>query len=54
MSYLKRVLVNKYEEETDAALKEAAARSNALVFSKVGIKDILDIDKGRALLTKEE
>ncbi len=54
MTYLKRVLVNKYEEETDAALKEAAARSNALVFSKVGIKDILDIDKGRALLTKEE
>jgi Protein of unknown function (DUF2726) len=54
MTYLKRVLVNKYEEETDAGLKEAAARSNALVFSKVGIKDILDIDKGRALLTKEE
>lgn len=54
MIYLKKVLVNKYEEETDAALKEAAARSNALVFSKVGIKDILDIDKGRALLTKEE
>ena len=54
MTYLKRVLVNKYEEETDTALKKAAARSNALVFSKVGIKDILDIDKGRALLTKEE
>jgi hypothetical protein len=54
MTYLKKVLVNKYEEETDAALKEAAARSNAVVFPKVAIKDILDIDKGKTLLTKEE
>ena len=54
MTYLKKVLVNKYEEETDAALKDAAARSNAVVFSKVGIKDILDIEKGKTLLTKEE
>src|SRR5260370_33235699 len=54
MTYLKKVLVNTYEEETDVALREAVERWNAKVFSKVGIKDILDIDKGKALLTKEE
>ena len=50
MTYLKKVLVNTYEEETDVALREAAERWNARVFSKVGIKDILDIDRGKILL----
>jgi hypothetical protein len=54
MTYLKKVLVNKYEEDTDIALREAAGRCNARVFSKVGIKDAVDINKGKNLLTKEE
>jgi Protein of unknown function (DUF2726) len=54
MTYVKKVLVNKYEEETDAALRDAAEKYGAKVFSKAGIKDIIDIDKGKILLTKEE
>lgn len=53
MSYLKKLLVNKYEEATDKALREAVEKYNARVFSKVGIKDALDIDKNN-FLTKEE
>jgi len=54
MTYLKKILVNKYEQEVDATLREATGVYGAKVFSKVGIKDILDITKGKNLLTSEE
>jgi Protein of unknown function (DUF2726) len=54
MVYLKKILVNKYEAETDAALREAADKWSAKVFSKVGLKDTLNIDEGKIFLTKEE
>jgi hypothetical protein len=47
----KKILVNDFEVATEAALREAAARCNARVFSKVGLDEVLDLTCG---LTKEE
>lgn len=54
MTYLKKILVNTYEAETDSELNKAAERWGARVFSKPDLKEVIDIDKGRKLLTREE
>jgi hypothetical protein len=52
MSHFKKMLVNKYEEATEAALQEAAANCGAKVYAKVSLKDVLVIDRGS--LTDQE
>lgn len=48
----KKILVNDFEEETDAKLAEAAAKYGARVYPKLRIADVFDID--RSGLSKDE